>query len=71
MEYIIVIIISVITILLLKIGFNVKIKDVKKIKEIGTDKSLNEIANKFPENRQICEKILEKLGNKSVSCYDK
>lgn len=66
MEYIIVIIISVITILLLKIGFNVKIKDVKKIKEIGTDKSLNEIANKFPENRQICEKILEKLGNKSV-----
>lgn len=66
MEYLVIILICVITIVVLKIGFNVKIKDVKKIKEIGTDKSLNEIANKFPENRQICERILEKLDNKSV-----
>lgn len=63
---IIIILISVITIILLKIGLNVKIKDIKKIKEIGYDKELNKIANKFPENKEICEEILKKLNNKNV-----
>lgn len=66
MEYIIIIIIAVITIILIKIGLNVHIKDLKKIKEIGYDKDLNKIANKFPENKEICEEILRKLNNKSV-----
>ena len=51
MEYIIIIVISVIAIVLLKIGFNVKIKDVKRIKEIGYDKELNKIADKFEDNK--------------------
>ena len=63
---IIIIVISIITIILLKIGLNVKIKDIKKIKEIGYDKDLNNIANKFPENKEICEEILRKLNNKNV-----
>ena len=63
---IIIIVISVITIILLKIGLNVKIKDIKKIKEIGYDKDLNNIANKFPENKEICKEILKKLNNKNV-----
>ena len=67
MEYLVIILICVITIVVLKIGFNVKTKDIKRIKEIGTDEKLNGIANKFPANRQICEKILEKLGNKNVT----
>ena len=66
MEYLIIIIISIITILVLKIGFNVRIRDIVKIKKIGTDKKLNDVANKFPGNKEICEKILEKLGNKNV-----
>ena len=66
MEYIIIIIICVIAIVLLKIGFNVKIKDIKKIKEIGYDKELNKIADKFEDNKEICKKILAKLGNKDV-----
>ncbi len=66
MEYLIIIIISIITILVLKIGFNVRIRDIEKIKKIGTDKKLNDVANKFPGNKEICEKILEKLGNKNV-----
>lgn len=66
MEYLIIIIISIITILVLKIGFNVRIKDIEIIKKIGTDKKLNDVANKFPGNKEICEKILEKLGNKNV-----
>ena len=66
MEYIIVIIISIISIFVLKIGLNIRIKDIKKIKEIGYDKKLNEIAYKFPENKEICEKILQKLNKNDV-----
>ena len=58
MEYII-IIICLVAIVLLKLGFNVHIKDMKKIKEIGNNKELNEIANKFPNNKEICLKILK------------
>ena len=66
MEYIIVIVICVVAIVLLKIGFNVKLKDIKKIKEIGYDKDLNKIAGKFEDNKEICKKILDKLGNEDV-----
>lgn len=66
MEYIVIIIISIITIILLKIGLNVRLKDVKKIKEIGYDKKLKEVADKFPENKEICEDILKKLKNENV-----
>ena len=66
MEYIITIEIMVISIVLLKIGLNIHLKDIKQIKEIGYDKELNKIASKFPENKEICTKILEKLGNQKV-----
>ena len=66
MEYIITIAIMAISIILLKIGLNIHIKDIKKIKEIGYDKELNKIASKFPANKEICTKILEKLDNKKV-----
>lgn len=66
MEFIIVIIISVIAIILLKIGLNVSIKDIKRIKKIGYDKTLNSIADKFPSNKEICKEILKKLNNTSV-----
>ena len=66
MQFIIIIIISIITIFLLKYGFNVKVKDIKKIKEIGYDKELNKIANKFPKNKEICEDILKQLKNTNV-----
>mgnify|MGYP006072226111 CR=1 FL=1 len=67
MEYIVIIITSIIAIIALKIGFNIHIKDIKKIIEIGYDKELNKIADKFPENKEICEKILEKLDNRNVT----
>jgi len=66
MEYIITIIVSVLTIIILKFAFGVKQKDMKKIKEIGYDKTLNEITNLLPENKKVCEEILNKLGNKDV-----
>ncbi len=64
MEYIVIIII--ISIILLKLGLNIHINDMKKIKKIGYDKKLNDIANKFPSNKEICMEILEKLNNKNV-----
>lgn len=66
MEYIITIILSILTIIILKFAFCVKQRDMKKIKEIGYDKNLNEITNLLPENKQVCEEILNKLGNKDV-----
>lgn len=66
MEYIVIIII-IISIILLKLGLNVHINDMKKIKKIGYDKKLNDISNKFPSNKEICMEILEKLNNKNVN----
>ena len=66
MEFIIIIIINVIAIILLKIGLNIKIKNIKKIKQIGYDKTLNSIAKKFPSNKEICIEILKNLNNDSV-----
>ena len=69
MEYIITIAIMAISTqrsTVLKIGLNIHIKDIKKIKEIGYDKELNKIASKFPDNKEICTEILEKLDNKKV-----
>lgn len=65
MEWII-IVISLVTIILLKIGLNVHFNDIKKIKNIGEDKELKKIADKFPENKEICEEILKKLNNKNI-----
>lgn len=64
--YIFTIVFCLLTIIVLKFGFNIKLKNIKKIKELGYDKNLNNIANKFPANKEICESILEKLDNKTV-----
>ncbi len=66
MEYIITIIVSILTIIILKFAFGVKQKDMKRIKEIGYDKELNDITNLLPESKQVCEDILKKLGNTEV-----
>ena len=66
MYYILTIILCILIIVLLKIGLNIKFKDIKKIKEIGYDKELLESANKFPENIDICRNILAKLCNEKV-----
>lgn len=66
MEFIIIIMISIIAIILLKIGLNIKFKNIKKIKQIGYDKTLNNIAEKFPNNIEICKEILKNLKNTNV-----
>ena len=66
MEYIVVILVSIISLIVLKFAFEIKIKNINKIKKIGNDKKLNDIANNLPSNQKICEEILKMLGNNSV-----
>lgn len=64
--YLIIIIIFLFFLLILKIGLNIKIKDVKRLKQLSQDNTLNKITNVFPKNKEICEEILKKLKNKDV-----
>ena len=64
--YFVIIIIFLVFLLVLKIGLNIKIKDVKRLKQLSQDKDLNKITNVFPKNKEICEEILEKLNNKNI-----
>ncbi len=41
-------------------------KAINEIKKIGYDKELNEITNKLPDNKKICEDILIKVNNNNV-----
>ena len=63
MEYIIVIIVSILFMLLLLwiLDFNIK-----KLKQIAENKKLDELTKTFPENIDICKNILKKLGNTNV-----
>lgn len=63
MEYIFIIIISIISLIVLAMVYQIRMKDIKKIKEIGFLKELNNITDKLPENKVICEQILKQLNN--------
>lgn len=67
MEYLVVIIICIIFLIVLKFAWNIRIKDIKKLKKIGYSKELNEIIDKLPENKKICQTILKKLNNETVT----
>lgn len=60
MQYIIIIAILIFLLILLAILFDFNLK---KIKELGNDKVLDEMVRRFPSNKQICQYILNKLGN--------
>ena len=64
--YFVIIIIFLIFLLVLKIGLNIKIKDVKRLKQLSQDNTLNKITNVFPKNKEMCEEILDKLNNKNI-----
>ena len=61
------ILILIIGIILLTICLNIKLKDIKKLKQISEDKELNNIVEKFPEDKQICKEILKQLENENVT----
>lgn len=59
------IIVCVITLILLKLFLNINFKEIKELKIRNSDK-LKNIANKFSEDKQICENILKKLDKTNV-----
>ena len=63
MEYIVIIVISLICLICLAIIYDLRISNIKKIKSLGFSKELNEITNKLPENKVVCEEILKMLKN--------
>ena len=65
MNEIIVIIVCLIAIILLKIGLDIKFKEIKKL-NINTNQELKNISEKFPQDEQICKDILKKFNNRNV-----
>ena len=63
MEYIIIIIISIIWLIILALVYQIKVSDIKKIKEIGFSEELNKITYKLPENEIVCKQILKQLNS--------
>ena len=63
MELIILLIIMIIIYLISRYIFDVNIK---KIKQIGEDKELDKLTQKYPENIEICKWYLKKLKNENV-----
>ena len=70
MEYVCLIIILIVTIVILKIGLNIRIKDLKKIKQMAYSEDNNKLTKDFPTNKQICREILEMLNNSEVTIED-
>lgn len=63
MEFIVLLIIVIIIYFILKFIFDF---NMKKVKEIGEDKELDKLAQKYPENIEICKSYLKKLNNENV-----
>ncbi len=63
MEYLALAIIILIIVIILKFIFGYQLKE---LKEIGKDEELDKLANKYPENIEMCKTYLEMLDNKNV-----
>lgn len=63
MEYLVILIVSIIFLIILKIIFGVNIK---KIKTLGENEKLDKITSKFPDNISICKRYLKKINNENV-----
>lgn len=63
MEFLILAIVSIVITIGLKFVFDYSIKKIKKVAEMP---ELDEIADKYPENIEICKYYLKKLNNEKV-----
>lgn len=64
MEYIIILAVLILMLIVGYFIFNIQMKEMKKA---GHNKKLDELTYKFPENKEICKTILEKLNNTKVT----
>lgn len=60
------IIVLIILIIVLIIGIYIFDISLKRLKEAGNNKNCDKIVSKFPNNKEICESILQKIDNKKV-----
>lgn len=67
MELIVVLIILIVVLIIGAIIFELNFK---KLKEAGNNPKCDEIISKFPNNKKVCESILEKLDNKNVKIVE-
>lgn len=63
MEFIVLLIIVIILYIILRYVFEINLK---KIKELGENKELDELTKKYPENVEICKYYLKNLNNENV-----
>ena len=63
MEYLILAIIILIIVIILKFVFECKLKN---LKELGKDEELDKLADKYPENIDMCKSYLKMLNNDTV-----
>lgn len=63
MEYLILAIIILIIVIILKFVFEYKLKN---LKELGKDEELDKLADKYPENIDMCKSYLKMLNNDTV-----
>lgn len=64
MNEIIIIIICLLSLIILKVGLNIKIKEILKFNN-KENKELDEITKTLPNNETVCKEILASLGNTS------
>lgn len=63
MEFIVLLIIMMLIYIVLRFMFGVNINE---LKQIGEDKELDELTQKYPENIEMCKWYLKKLNNENV-----
>ena len=68
MEILIIIILLIMTSIIIKLIYKINMKEIKQIGE--DNKELDEIAKKYPSNKEICKKILKKLNNEKVKIQE-
>ena len=63
MEYIIISFVIISVAVIIKFALNIKIKDIKKLKELAFNKEEIKILSKLPESEDIAKSILKRLNN--------
>jgi len=68
MDFLILIFLLIITIILIRVVYQINIKEIKQIAE--NNKELDDIVKSYPSNIEICKSILKKLNNEKVKIQE-
>ena len=68
MEFLIIFFLLIITIITIRIVFQINIKEIKKIAD--NNKELDDIVKKYPSNTDICKLILKRINNEKVKIQE-